>query len=534
MTLQTGNEQLYLFSAVHEYRYRETIDLGTPTSRTPVNRLVFVVAGKGTMNIGGQIDSVEPLQLYFVPEEAELQGMLFGRHIQYYVVDFHILSLSRRGERWIGEPSSALPSLLQSGHVALKDSAAIHLEFKQLHETNLLPDNRVQSNLLLQNLLLQIYRQREIQSLPLADTTSQWNGIEESIRYMQAHLNKKINRDRLAAIAQLTPSSYCRSFKKAKGVAPMDYLNHLRVEKAKQLLASGTTCKQAAERLGYASEYYFSRVFKKTTGLPPTIYLKREHSRIAVASRFGIHLNLESMGVEPVVVIDCYPHPGIEQEDYNRRLMSQLEELRMAQPDLIIGDYSHSTLYDTFKRIAPTVLLKYDLDWLVPHRKLAEIVGRESEAQQVIEELDERIARARQQISRMDQPQRVAMMQMMSDHVYLQGTTNHPLNKLLYSELGLLPGKHIPRHKMRVELYPAHLPAIEVDHLWIRLYSDTADVLQTLQRTQEQRCWEGIAAVRNDQVRFIANWLIMSWTPQGRGQIVEEVLSYLKIAQNPD
>lgn len=256
-----------------------------------------------------------------------------------------------------------------------------------------------------------------------------------------------MNRDTLAAIAKLTPSSYCRSFKKTKGISPMDYLNQIRIEQAKQLLAAGHSCKKVAYRLGYVSEYYFSRVFKKTTGLPPTIYMKREHSKIAVASRFGIQLNLESMGVEPILVIDCYPHPGIDADDYNRRLMNQLEELRSAEPDLIIGDYSHASFYETFKRIAPTVIFENDLDWLTTHRKISELVGREIEAQIVVEALDKKIAGARQWISQLEKVPTVSVLQMMNDHFYLQGTKNHPLNHLLYNELRLSAGKHVPKTK---------------------------------------------------------------------------------------
>jgi len=530
VTLQVWDEQLSLFSTIHFYQHRGSGDLKFSGSNLANSHLLFIASGKGNIGIGETVYSAEPLQLYFLPAGTLLQGMVFGHHIQYYVISFHMIALSRDGQRWIGEPLDPSAASLETGYIELENNMSIYAEIKQLYETSLLPDSRTHSNILLQKLLLQVKSQRAVHPIPSpTDKSPEWDGIEESILYMQANLNKKITRDNLAAIAKLTPTSYCRSFKKAKGVAPMDYLSRIRIEHAKQLLATGLSCKQAADRLGFVSEYYFSRVFKKITGLAPTVHMKRTHSRIAIASRFGIHLNLEALGVEPVVVIDCYHHPGIEQQDYNRRLMSQVEELRMSQPDLIIGDYSHSPLYETFKRIAPTVLLNFDLDWLAPHRQLAELVGREKEAQQVIEKLDERIVAARERIRALETPQRVVFMQIMSDHLYLQGISNHPLNKLLYKELGLLPGKHVPKNKMRQELYPIHLPQLEADQMWIRLYADTADVLQTLQRIQEHPHWRNTAAVQNNQVHFTSNWLIMSWTPQGREQIANEVLSYLSI-----
>lgn len=51
----------------------------------------------------------------------------------------------------------------------------------------------------------------------------------------------------------------------------MRYLTELRVNKAKELIATNTmNLSTIAPMVGFSDPLYFSRVFKKTTGIPPT------------------------------------------------------------------------------------------------------------------------------------------------------------------------------------------------------------------------------------------------------------------------
>lgn len=64
-----------------------------------------------------------------------------------------------------------------------------------------------------------------------------------------------------------------RQFKKLTGQTIFAYLNKLRIEKAKQLLSTGFyTVTDVASRTGFHDVYYFSKVFKKLTGMSPGKY----------------------------------------------------------------------------------------------------------------------------------------------------------------------------------------------------------------------------------------------------------------------
>lgn len=64
-----------------------------------------------------------------------------------------------------------------------------------------------------------------------------------------------------------------RQFKKWTGQTIFNYLNAVRIESAKQLLSTGYyTISDIALKTGFRDVYYFSRVFKKCTGLTPGKY----------------------------------------------------------------------------------------------------------------------------------------------------------------------------------------------------------------------------------------------------------------------
>lgn len=94
------------------------------------------------------------------------------------------------------------------------------------------------------------------------------------------HVNEFIEeryRDRItshdAAIALSYDQSYfCRLFKSSFGKSFGDYLTFFRINKAKELLLSGTSVSETAMKTGFDSASYFTRVFKNHTSMLPSKY----------------------------------------------------------------------------------------------------------------------------------------------------------------------------------------------------------------------------------------------------------------------
>lgn len=100
--------------------------------------------------------------------------------------------------------------------------------------------------------------------------------IEHTIDYMVNHYHKPLTLQDLAQIAGLSVSHYSRLFKRYAGYSPIDYLTHLRMDRAKELLVlSDYKLKGIAKSVGYNDEFYFSRMFKKVVGMSPSEFAKK-------------------------------------------------------------------------------------------------------------------------------------------------------------------------------------------------------------------------------------------------------------------
>jgi two-component system response regulator YesN len=94
--------------------------------------------------------------------------------------------------------------------------------------------------------------------------------------YIDKHYwNPELCLEDAAAELQISPGYLSRLMKRETGFPFVEYLNRIRVKKA-TLLMSDPSAKafEVAERVGYRSQHYFSRAFKKVTGNSPTDYRK--------------------------------------------------------------------------------------------------------------------------------------------------------------------------------------------------------------------------------------------------------------------
>jgi two-component system response regulator YesN len=97
--------------------------------------------------------------------------------------------------------------------------------------------------------------------------------VEKTKEYIHVHYSRNITLEMIAKDVFVSPVYLSFLFKQVESINLTDYLTHVRIEQAKQLLQT-TAYKtyEIAAKVGYHDEKYFSRIFKKKVGITPTEY----------------------------------------------------------------------------------------------------------------------------------------------------------------------------------------------------------------------------------------------------------------------
>ncbi len=95
--------------------------------------------------------------------------------------------------------------------------------------------------------------------------------------YLMENYKQEIHIETCAEIANMTISSFCRFFKNETNTTFSNYLNAIRIDVAKKLLANTDyAIKEIGFECGYNSTPYFNKQFKKIVGYTPFQYRKNQ------------------------------------------------------------------------------------------------------------------------------------------------------------------------------------------------------------------------------------------------------------------
>ena len=106
-------------------------------------------------------------------------------------------------------------------------------------------------------------------------------GIIDIQEWMHQNFNTEINMSQVSKKFELSQRSLNRRFKKATGKSPIQYLQEIRLEKAKELLkTSNLAIAEVAYNVGYPDSAYFSSLFRRVVTLSPGEYRRLVRKKI--------------------------------------------------------------------------------------------------------------------------------------------------------------------------------------------------------------------------------------------------------------
>jgi two-component system response regulator YesN len=97
--------------------------------------------------------------------------------------------------------------------------------------------------------------------------------IAKTKKYILDHYQEEIGLNEVAAVINLSPGYFSTIFRQETGVCFTEYVTEVKIGQAKRLLQEAEyKIYEIAAMLGYQNAYYFSKVFKKVTGMTPSQY----------------------------------------------------------------------------------------------------------------------------------------------------------------------------------------------------------------------------------------------------------------------
>jgi len=277
-TLEQLNE-----TAENSFLYRRFTQarLDAPFHFHPELELTLILAGKGKRMVGRQVSNFEPGDLVLLGPNLphtwsgnEPEGTEVSRSI---VIQFK--------EHFVGEQFWAVPEMASIRNLFQKAQSGVWIKGKtrdwvaeKMEQGTELPP--IQKLLQLIDILHHIATSEETELLDFqldhyAPSTLESERFQNVYAYLIEHYLEDISLETIAEVANLSPTSFCRFFKKIARKTFVDTLTEFRVKHACQLVSS--TDKPISEicfESGFGNISYFNKAFKRSLGRSPIRYRK--------------------------------------------------------------------------------------------------------------------------------------------------------------------------------------------------------------------------------------------------------------------
>ncbi len=225
-------------------------------------QIIYITKGSGTFESKGKSYQVTPGTILF----------LFPGVQHSYRPDFKV----GWNEYWVGCIGKFPDDLVMNGVIS-PDRPVFHIG---LHDTILSTYQELFERVRLQRPGFQLRLGASIMML-IADILGysrqsvQHNHtgkfIEKAKFIFAENLRGNIEIEGISDKLGISASHLTNIFKSYTGMTPYQYYLHMKINKAKELLETGElSIKEIAYELSFESQYYFSRLFKKKTGYPPS------------------------------------------------------------------------------------------------------------------------------------------------------------------------------------------------------------------------------------------------------------------------
>lgn len=258
----------------HEYHWH-----GLHRGEKDVYIFQYTLKGEGALSINGRTHSIKPGEAFFVRVPSDHRYYLpkhsseweflyfttYGKEVEklsQHIFDNygHVFKLSIHSApiQYILETIEKVETLgINHGYEASASAYTFMMKYIEYLE----------------------YGQQQPNNYPLS--------IAKAIQFIEKNYKDDISLDDIVEVTDLSKYHFTREFKKYMNDTPINYLAKIRINKALTYLSMNEkNIEWIALEVGFSSSNYFSKVFKKVTGVSPNSY-RRETTVMAVNKIFS-------------------------------------------------------------------------------------------------------------------------------------------------------------------------------------------------------------------------------------------------------
>jgi AraC-like DNA-binding protein len=235
----------------------------------------WVAQGRKQAMLGAEVYEYEPLQFLIIRAELPITGQIVEASPErpYLCLRLDLDPATIAAVIQDAEPAAAVADSVaravgvSSASPALIDAVARLAGLLDGSET----DRRMLAPLAEREIiyrLLQSDQGERLRQIAFAD--SKLSRINRAIAWIKANYQRALRVEEMAALANMSPSSFHEHFRTVTSMSPLQYLKQIRLQEARALmLAQALDAATAGFNVGYESPSQFSREYARRFGLPP-------------------------------------------------------------------------------------------------------------------------------------------------------------------------------------------------------------------------------------------------------------------------
>ena len=235
----------------------------------------IVAQGRKRAVVGGRAYQYDPSNYLVVGLDLPVIGAVIEASAQkpYLSVRFP-LNREALAEMLMHDPTKPVRGEERASHAIAVEAATPHLidaAARLLHLLDAPDDVPALAPLIEREILYRLLRGPQADMLrQIAYRTGRISRIQKAVAFIREHFTEEFAIDDLAAVADMSVSTFHAQFKEATHMSPLRFRAQIRLQEARRLmLVEGLGAAEAGFRVGYGSPSQFSREYGRLFSAPP-------------------------------------------------------------------------------------------------------------------------------------------------------------------------------------------------------------------------------------------------------------------------